>query len=138
MNTSLEEARQLAGAIGAAVGGGAMRDSITIVPCLPHGESSRVTAQRSKPARASSAPARGPAPARDEGRADRAARHQREREQARIEKDIEAREARRVVLEQQLADPEVYHDGTRAKELVGEYERLRAELESLWQRIGEL
>ena len=34
--------------------------------------------------------------------------------------------------------PQVYHDGARARELVGEYERLRAELESLWQRIGEL
>jgi len=41
-------------------------------------------------------------------------------------------------LESQLADPGVYHDGARAKELVAEYERLRAELESLWQRIGEL
>ena len=41
-------------------------------------------------------------------------------------------------LEGLLADPEVYHDGPRAKALVGEYERLRAEVESLWQRFGEL
>jgi ATP-binding cassette subfamily F protein 3 len=75
--------------------------------------------------------------ARADGRRERGERQRREREQARIEKDIEAREARRTVLEQQLADPEVYHDGARVKELVGEYERLRAELESLWQRIGE-
>ena len=38
----------------------------------------------------------------------------------------------------ELSDDLVYHDGARARELVGEYERLRAELESLWQRIGEL
>jgi ATP-binding cassette subfamily F protein 3 len=75
---------------------------------------------------------------RVEARRERAERQRRDREQARLEKDIEAREARRVALEQQLADPDVYHDGARAKELVGEYERLRAELESLWQRIGEL
>ena len=37
-----------------------------------------------------------------------------------------------------LSDPAIYQDGPRAKDLVGEYERLRAELESLWQRIGEL
>ncbi len=93
---------------------------------------------RAKPGPASPSPSRATPAARDEGRSDRAARHKREKEQARIEKDIEAREARRVELERQLADPEVYHDGARAKELVGEYERLRAELESLWQRIGEL
>jgi hypothetical protein len=57
---------------------------------------------------------------------------------ARIEKDIEAREARIVELETQLADPEVYHDGARAKGLVTEYERLRAEVGSLWERLGEL
>jgi ATP-binding cassette subfamily F protein 3 len=75
---------------------------------------------------------------RDATRRQRAERQKREREQARIEKDIESREARVRTLEAQLADPEVYHDGARAKELVGEYERLRAELESLWQRIGDL
>jgi hypothetical protein len=41
-------------------------------------------------------------------------------------------------LEAQLADPEVYHDGARARDLVSQYERLRAELESLWQRMAEL
>ena len=76
--------------------------------------------------------------ARGEDRRARAERQKREREQARIEKDIEAREERIRLLEGQLSDPEVYHDGSRAKELVGEYERLRAELDSLWQRIGEL
>ena len=68
----------------------------------------------------------------------RADAQKKEREQSRIEKDIETREGRIRLLEQQLSDPAIYQDGPRAKELVGEYERLRNELESLWQRIGEL
>jgi len=32
----------------------------------------------------------------------------------------------------------VYRDGERARELVTRYERLRAEVESLWQRLAEL
>jgi len=62
----------------------------------------------------------------------------REKELARIERDLAARESRMRELEGLLAEPEVYHDGPRAKQLVGEYERVRAEVESLWQRFGEL
>jgi ATP-binding cassette subfamily F protein 3 len=69
---------------------------------------------------------------------ERDARHRRERELARIEKDIQTREARLQVLEAELADPDLYHDAARSKERVTEFERLRAELESLWQRLGEL
>ena len=83
------------------------------------------------------APRRGAGTGAEPGRA-RAERQKREREVARIEKDIEARESKVAVLGSQLADPDVYHDGARAKELVTEYERLRAEIESLWQRLGEL
>jgi ATP-binding cassette subfamily F protein 3 len=61
-----------------------------------------------------------------------------DREVSRLTREIEAREQRVRVLEGQLADPDVYHDGERARDLVAEYERLRAELESLWQRMGEL
>jgi ATP-binding cassette subfamily F protein 3 len=71
-------------------------------------------------------------------RAARATEQQRAKELKRVERDIETREARVKALEAQLADPEVYHDGARAKELVAEYERLRSELESLWQRMAEL
>jgi len=78
------------------------------------------------------------AAARAEDRRVRAERQKRDREQARIERDIEAREDRVRTLENQLGDPEVYQDGPRARELIGEYERLRAELDSLWERMGEL
>jgi len=35
-------------------------------------------------------------------------------------------------------DPEIYRDGPRAKDLLAEYERLRSENESLWQKLQEL
>jgi ATP-binding cassette subfamily F protein 3 len=62
----------------------------------------------------------------------------REREVARLEGDIAKREARLKALETQLADPELYHDVARSKDTVAEYEKLRAELESLWERLAEL
>ncbi len=62
----------------------------------------------------------------------------REKEISRIEKDIETREARMKILETVLADPELYHDGPKSKASVLEYETLRAELESLWERLSEL
>ena len=62
----------------------------------------------------------------------------RERETARIEKDIETRETRMKELEALLADPALYHDVARSKTHVSEYEKLRSESESLWQRLAEL
>lgn len=67
-----------------------------------------------------------------------AKRSKHEREVGRLTAEIESREQRVRSLESQLADPAVYHDGDRARDLVAEYERLRAELESLWQRMSEL
>ena len=99
----------------------------------------------SAPPRAPAArkPAHAPAPSRPprtpgDRPAGSAGRQKREKEMARLERDIETREARVKALEQQLADPDVYHDGERARSLVTEYERLRAELESLWQRMTEI
>ncbi len=89
------------------------------------------------PARAAVKKLADAAPAR-EGRDARGGRQKREQELKRVERDIELRETRIRALETQLADPDVYHDGPRAKQLVTEYERLRAEVESLWQRLAEL
>ncbi len=80
---------------------------------------------------------RGKAGARD-STAERKRDRGRDREVARIEKELAERETEMRSMEAQLADPEVYADGTRARDLVGRYERLRAEVESLWQRLGEL
>ncbi len=98
-----------------------------------------------KPA-AGRAPAKAAVPAgaasreatRAASREERAARQKREREIARLEKDIGSREQKMHALETQLADPELYHDAARSKSLVADYERLRAEVESMWQRLGEL
>ncbi|HEY2953895.1 MAG TPA: ABC-F family ATP-binding cassette domain-containing protein [Candidatus Eisenbacteria bacterium] len=91
-------------------------------------------AGKPRPGRAASP---SPAAARSE-RGTHAERARRAKELQRIEHDIEARELKVKALETQLADPDVYHDGARAKGIVTEYERLRAELESLWQRMAEL
>ncbi|HTM58320.1 MAG TPA: ABC-F family ATP-binding cassette domain-containing protein [Candidatus Udaeobacter sp.] len=82
------------------------------------------------PSRSSTAPAP-PLAARSDAR-------KREKEVARIERDIEQREQRMRALETELADPAVYHDGPKAKALVSDYEKLRAELESLWQRMEDI
>lgn len=62
----------------------------------------------------------------------------REREMARLEGEISTREVRVKELELLLADPELYHDAARSKDIVTEYERVRAEVESLWERLAEL
>jgi ATP-binding cassette subfamily F protein 3 len=82
-----------------------------------------------------------PVPSASAPRPDRASQNasrKREREIARLEAEIAEREARQRVLEEQLADPGLYHDAARSQALVVDYERLRAEIESLWQRLGEL
>jgi ATP-binding cassette subfamily F protein 3 len=67
-----------------------------------------------------------------------AAKKQQAKETARVEQEIESREAEVREVEALLADPSVYADGPRSRELVQRYERLRAELSSLWERLEEL
>ncbi|MFN8586991.1 MAG: ABC-F family ATP-binding cassette domain-containing protein [Candidatus Eisenbacteria bacterium] len=110
-------------------------------------------AARESAAAAAAAPA--PAPRKDSGKGtappprpaeltreqqkeERRRAQQREKELQRIERDLEKREARIAELETVLADPELYHDVERSKTHVAEYEKLRAEVESLWQRMEEL
>ncbi len=84
------------------------------------------------------APARPAELTREQQKEERRKAQQREKELQRIERDLEKREARIAELETQLADPELYHDAERSKSHVTEYERLRAEVESLWQRMEQL
>jgi ATP-binding cassette, subfamily F, member 3 len=76
--------------------------------------------------------------AHEESRRRQTAERKRAREVERIGRDLEEREREMRRLEALLAEPGVYQDGARAKELVTGYERLRAEVESLWQRLAEL
>jgi ATP-binding cassette subfamily F protein 3 len=78
------------------------------------------------------------APPSRSDRASQNASRKREREIARLEAEIAERETRQRQLEEQLADPELYHDAARSQGIVVEYDRVRAELESLWQRLAEL
>jgi ATP-binding cassette, subfamily F, member 3 len=89
------------------------------------------------PAAPAAATSRSGVEAHEQAKRARAAERKRAREIERIERDIETREAAVRELETQLADPEVYHDGERARDLVTRYERLRAEIESLWERLAE-
>ena len=59
----------------------------------------------------------------------------RAKESERLEKEIEAREAELKSVEAELADPGVYADGARTKELLARYERVKVEVESLWRRL---
>ena len=100
------------------------------------GNGDREPAASPPAAKRGTVPAAKPAARPHETEAARAERRRREKELARLEHDIESRETRMKALETELADPAVYHDGARAKQLVTEFERLRGELESLWQRMA--
>jgi ATP-binding cassette subfamily F protein 3 len=88
--------------------------------------------------KSAAAVAAAPATASRPDRTSQNAARKREREIARIESEIAEREKRQKQLEDQLADPELYHDTARSQAIVVEYDRVRSELESLWQRLGEL
>jgi ATP-binding cassette subfamily F protein 3 len=94
--------------------------------------------KRREPARAAASAGRAQPQAGAATKTSKAETQRRAKEVARIERDIEQRETKIKELETMLADPDVYHDGARAKSLVADYERMRAEVESLWQRLGEL
>jgi ATP-binding cassette subfamily F protein 3 len=72
------------------------------------------------------------------GRPERPKSQKKDRETARLEKEIETRESEVKQVEALLADPHVYADGPRSRELVKRYESLKADLELLWEKLGEL
>ncbi|HYM80714.1 MAG TPA: ABC-F family ATP-binding cassette domain-containing protein [Candidatus Limnocylindria bacterium] len=104
----------------------------------PERPSPRPAARRSPAGASTPAGASAPAPPTGAERRARSQSQRRQRELERVEKDLEAREARLKELEQKLADPEIYQDGARARGLVADYEKLRAEVESLWQRLEQI
>jgi ATP-binding cassette subfamily F protein 3 len=68
---------------------------------------------------------------------DRNAQQRRQKETARIEQEIEAKEREVKDVEAQLADPQIYADGPRSRDLVKRYESLRAEIDALWAKLGD-
>ncbi len=96
-----------------------------------------VLAQAAKPAAAGKA-AKPAAETRGDDRRAQADKKKREKEAARLEAEIEARETEIKSVEAQLADPAVYADGARSRELIARYEALKAEAASLWEKLEAL
>jgi ATP-binding cassette, subfamily F, member 3 len=92
---------------------------------------------KSEPARAQK-PAGKSATAKEPGPGTKADARKRAQETERIEKEIETREAALKTVEAELADPAVYANGARTKELLARYKGLRGEVDSLWRRLGDL
>ena len=57
---------------------------------------------------------------------------------AKLERDIERREADLKEVEALLADPDVYADAARTKELLERYESAKRDVDGLWAALAEL
>ena len=55
-----------------------------------------------------------------------------------LEREIEGKEAELKALEAKLADPQVYADPPRSRELLAGYERLKADVEATWAKLEAL
>jgi ATP-binding cassette subfamily F protein 3 len=88
------------------------------------------------PSKAAAAKAARPArPGADKRERERIER-ERAREESRVMKTIEGLEARQAEIESELATPEVYTNGEKSRDLLREYDRVRAEIAALWDRLG--
>ena len=98
-------------------------------------------------AKAEAAAGKGAAPSRGKGKPDSkpgsAASAERDakrlaREREKVEGDLETREGELKEVESSLADPGVYANAERTKELLERYEGLRRDVDRLWSRLAEL
>jgi len=62
----------------------------------------------------------------------------RTQEIGKLEREIEGKEAELKALEAQLADPQVYADPPRSRDLLARYERLKADVEATWAKLEAL
>jgi len=62
----------------------------------------------------------------------------RSQEIERLEREIEGKEAELKALEAQLADPQVYAEPPRSRDLLARYEHLKADVETSWARLEAL
>jgi ATP-binding cassette subfamily F protein 3 len=105
-------------------------------------------AAAAKPAPAKAAPRATPAkaapakPAPKAAAAPKAARaadpRKRKQEEERLALELEKRESELKEIEASLADPGVYADAARTKELLAKYEAARKEVDALWGRLAEI
>jgi ATP-binding cassette subfamily F protein 3 len=94
----------------------------------------RPTRPGAQPTRPGAQPTKPGAARRAEARAERA----RATEERRLLSRIEKLEGTQAEIEGQLATPDVYTDGERSRELMHEFERLRAEVAALWDKLSGL
>jgi ATP-binding cassette subfamily F protein 3 len=59
-------------------------------------------------------------------------------EEERLTRELEGREVELKEIEAALADPGVYADGARTKDLLARYEAARRDVDALWARLAEL
>ncbi|HLQ66904.1 MAG TPA: ABC-F family ATP-binding cassette domain-containing protein [Candidatus Limnocylindrales bacterium] len=62
----------------------------------------------------------------------------RKQEEERLTREVEVKEAELKKIEAALADPGVYADGARTKELLGRYEAARKDVDALWVKLAEV
>jgi ATP-binding cassette, subfamily F, member 3 len=62
----------------------------------------------------------------------------RKQEEERLTREVEAKEAELKQIEAALADPGVYADGARTKDLLGRYEAARKDVDALWLKLAEV
>ena len=68
---------------------------------------------------------------------ERADKYEHKKALVELEKEIEAKEVRKKEVETLLADSKIYADGEQARTLVMEYQRLRDELDALYEAYEE-
>ena len=78
------------------------------------------------------------AEARDSERRAQTEARRRAKEVERLEREIETREAELKAVEAELADPGVFSERERSRELLSRYEKLKSLVDSLWAELGEL
>jgi len=115
---------------------GAARPAETTRPSPSGGQTevARASKADSKPTKSAPKAPRSETP-RPRGAADPRKRKQ---EEERLTREVEAREAELKQLEAALADPEVFRDGARTKELLGRYEAARKDVDALWVKLAEV
>jgi ATP-binding cassette subfamily F protein 3 len=62
----------------------------------------------------------------------------RKQEEERLAKELETRESELKEIEAALANPGVYADGPKTKDLLARYEAARKEVDALWVRLSEV
>ncbi len=62
----------------------------------------------------------------------------RKQEEERLAKELETRESELKEIEAALANPDVYADGAKTKDLLARYEAARKDVDALWVRLSEV